>query len=587
VAEEPTIERFDAAAHNPFDALGFRCFVERRNNQVLHRIARSDERGNDVGEVAVEVQYALGSGRGGRSYLVEHDGFLVESPVSWYSQPSRWDLSPGYAEQSPHFDRPVTAKCLFCHSNGVDALPDTINRYKQPIFQGYGIGCERCHGPGERHVQAARQDRSTEDTIVNPAQLEPALREAVCHQCHLQGALRVPRLARGVFDYRPGLPLFRFWSIFEPTPDRAGLQKAVGHVEQLQASRCFNASGGRMGCISCHDAHRLPAGAERDSYYQRRCLACHIEKDGGGPAKDEKDEQLAANAQLFFRTPTICSAPLAERRRTRPENSCIQCHMGRFQSADIAHMAATDHRIMRRGGGEAPAPAVPSRQRPMFNGMGGFVHFHDDALAPEERALVEWDLVADQSGRLSPGMLERHAGGSAAVARGQALLPRIEEALVELPGNLVLMEAKGCALWMQNRTEEAAAAFDAVLARAPQRESALDLAGSLANRTKRWAAAANYWDRAAKASPWRWRYQQQLAENYARQSAWALALEPCEKAVALNPGNLETRRLLVGCWLGLGDKAKADAEFAILLQMQPPNADKLREWYAKRSATKP
>ena len=30
-------------------------------------------------------------------------------------------------------------------------------------------------------------------TIVNPADLAPALRESVCQQCHLQGAFRFPQ----------------------------------------------------------------------------------------------------------------------------------------------------------------------------------------------------------------------------------------------------------------------------------------------------------------------------------------------------------------------------------------------------------
>src|SRR5262249_30352591 len=154
---------------------------------------------------------------------------------------------------------------------------------------------------------------------------------------------------------------------------------------------------------SCHDAHRLPSAEERVSYYRQRCLTCHGEKG--------------------------CTLALGERQMVTREDSCIQCHMSRFRSADIAHTAATDHRILRRP--DVTPPAQPEA-RPMFGGMGGFVHFHDSLVSPEERVTVEWDLVAEQSGRLAPTTLERYAGTQAAVARGQALLPRIEEALSEL-----------------------------------------------------------------------------------------------------------------------------------------------------------
>ena len=54
---------------------------------------------------------------GGRAALLERDGYLFQSSISHYSKPDHWGLSPGYAEKSPHFDRPITEQCLFCHVN--------------------------------------------------------------------------------------------------------------------------------------------------------------------------------------------------------------------------------------------------------------------------------------------------------------------------------------------------------------------------------------------------------------------------------------------------------------------------------------
>jgi hypothetical protein len=66
---------------------------------------------------------------------------------------------------------------------------------------------ESIPGPGELHVRRRRGQKADpgdgDDTIVNPRRLEPALREAVCEQCHLQGQARVLRRGRGPFDYRP------------------------------------------------------------------------------------------------------------------------------------------------------------------------------------------------------------------------------------------------------------------------------------------------------------------------------------------------------------------------------------------------
>ena len=62
----------------------------------------------------------IGSGRQGAAYLVEHDGFLFESPLTWYSRKQRWDLSPGFEAFNYHFDRPIQPNCLFCHANRVE-----------------------------------------------------------------------------------------------------------------------------------------------------------------------------------------------------------------------------------------------------------------------------------------------------------------------------------------------------------------------------------------------------------------------------------------------------------------------------------
>src|SRR5262249_32128900 len=152
--------------------------------------------------------FALGSGKRGRSYLIDHEGYLFQSAISWFTQTNSWNLAPGL-EPHPHSDRRLTVECLFCHCNSVEPVAVTSNHFREPIFRGcYAIGCERCHGPGELHAQLRQEgDTPDEDTsIVNPGRLPPALREAVCQQCHLQGQIRILRRGRQPFEFRPGLP---------------------------------------------------------------------------------------------------------------------------------------------------------------------------------------------------------------------------------------------------------------------------------------------------------------------------------------------------------------------------------------------
>jgi hypothetical protein len=129
VSQAGDLERYDLASHDHFEAQSFQYQVERRGQQLFHRETRLDAAGKVLTETKAEVQFALGSGTRGRSYLVNHDGCLFQSPISWFSQANRWDLAPGYEDRNLHFSRQVTARCLFCHANQVEAvLPRVCDR---------------------------------------------------------------------------------------------------------------------------------------------------------------------------------------------------------------------------------------------------------------------------------------------------------------------------------------------------------------------------------------------------------------------------------------------------------------------------
>jgi hypothetical protein len=206
-----------------FEARGLEYAIDRRDGRVIHKETRRDASGRAVGRNQGEVRYVVGSGRRGLSYLVAREDFLVQSPITWYSRAGRWDLSPGYEELNYHFDRSIQPGCLFCHANRVEPVAGTLNRYEPRFFRGHAIGCERCHGPGELHVNHPESVAGKDLTIVNPADLPLPLRDAVCEQCHLSGGHRIERLGRRFEDYRPGLPLHHFWSVLVPAsgPDRS------------------------------------------------------------------------------------------------------------------------------------------------------------------------------------------------------------------------------------------------------------------------------------------------------------------------------------------------------------------------------
>ena len=73
-----------------------------------------------------DIDYFVGSGSKGRSYLIEIAGRLFQSPASYYTDRKLWDLSPGFQnERELDFDRPITAECLYCHA-------DRPRRFRSP-----------------------------------------------------------------------------------------------------------------------------------------------------------------------------------------------------------------------------------------------------------------------------------------------------------------------------------------------------------------------------------------------------------------------------------------------------------------------
>jgi hypothetical protein len=293
--------------------------VLRRDGRVLHREERHDDKGRTIAANEEEVRYVLGSGRRGLAFLIEKKDGLYQSPIAWYSQERRWALSPRYETMNLHFDRPITAGCLYCHSNRFD-----MEEGQPPVFHGLSIGCERCHGPGELHAQRPEAVDGRDWTIVNPADLEPhSLRESVCEQCHLQGSQRLDQPGVTAFDYRPGLPFGRFVRVSQARGDPVAKLQALGHVRLMRESRCYQESAGELGCISCHDPHRMPDPKERVAYYRGRCLECHAERG--------------------------CALPQAERLAQQPNDDCTACHMPPTNAADVAHTAVTLHSIPRDG----------------------------------------------------------------------------------------------------------------------------------------------------------------------------------------------------------------------------------------------
>ncbi|MCS6976494.1 MAG: tetratricopeptide repeat protein [Gemmatales bacterium] len=517
--------------------------VTMRNGRMFHSETLLGRDGKPLARIEEEAAYAIGSGTRGRTYVVNRDGFFFESPISWYRHTGSWDLSPGYEKRNMHFERPIQAGCLFCHCNFAHDEPNTMNRYAPPYFSGFVIGCERCHGPGELHAEKPKKTDGIDYSIVNPRHLSPELREDVCQQCHLQGEERVVKAGRGTFDYRPGLPLHEFLAIYVKPPELTRGQKAVSQVEQMHVSRCFQGSGGTMGCTSCHDPHRRIQDPERVTFYRQRCLACH-------------DKQP-------------CSLPATDRRQASAEDSCIHCHMPRLQS-NIAHTALTDHRVLRRPDKDRDLPDAGAI---LSSGIVPLRHFHADRV-DGSRLDVQRDFgvaIVNVARRI-----EGQAPIVPLVRKAQGLL---EPFLKQWPNDPAGWDALGYALRKQGNLREAEEAYHQALKFAPDREQTLEDLVEMAEQARRPQEAVRYQERLVQLNPSYSIYQLKLAELLHQVGDYEGSNSACRRALELNLIHDDARRLRIVNFLRLGKFEQADEEFLALVETSGEDRASLEAWY--------
>lgn len=266
---------------------------------MVHRLS---ERGLTA---EYEIDYQIGAGKLAHSYIARVNGFLFESPATWFRS-SGWDVSPGYAAApAVDFDRPITETCLFCHAGAAKFAGSDGRRLADPKLT--SITCDRCHGPSEDHVR-----HPSASNIVNPAKLPIRARDSVCEQCHLEGAVRVLNPGKGWGDFHPGENFERTVAVYVLNQNGHEV-KAVSQFEQLAQSRCASRSGGRLWCGTCHKSHGQTM--DRNAEIRDTCISCH--------------------------------AALSKVAHPSSQPECVSCHMPRLAST-YAHVAVTDHRIVRR-----------------------------------------------------------------------------------------------------------------------------------------------------------------------------------------------------------------------------------------------
>ena len=528
---------------------------------LLFRRWQLDTAGERINEVELPVAWVLGSGNRTRSYLHRNDaGELFMLPIGWYSEDGIWEMSPGFeAPDHPGLQRQVQRQCMFCHNAYPEVPAGTDVHWGEQRFPEAlpeGTGCQRCHGPGADHVRAAATTADAEairGAIVQPARLEPHLRDSVCFQCHMLPSIAVVGARRfGVTDYgyRPGEPLDDY--LLHVEVRREGLDRADDfeinhHGYRFFQSRCYQESAGAFGCIACHDPHVKPASATFRTESSAVCRDCHERPGALHPA-----------------TVDLGAA------------TCVDCHMPTRRTRDVVHVTMTDHRIA-RGPFDADTLVAPrAAESPAVTEIAllPFGELPDEPTAATYRAVAA--LRAGRSVAAALRTLEAvlppvPAGDPTAhldLARGHLQSGRFVDAartaraiLREHPTLHTAHSLLGIALLGEGRTELAIGSLERALTLQGEPETRFNLA--LAQlRAGAYADAEATLDATIAERPTMaraWRYKGLLARG--RRDA-AAARSALERAVTLEPNDLGAQQDLVDLLREAGDLDEARRRLA-------------------------
>lgn len=339
----------DTAIHHAPTGFSYGVVEERDHLYQVEFLTGPD--GSRLHELRKRMDYVMGSGHVARTYFTEDNGRLFQLPLTWYSGHG-WDFSPGYEVNNARFERSMPDHCVGCHSSYPTRAPYLEGKY---VELRDGIGCERCHGPGELHVRerraSVRGDSGYDNSIVNPARLPLERRLDVCEQCHVHTAVSVLREGKDAFSYLPSQPLHDTWAFYRVS----GSIDLVSQADRLRHSACFIAtrtSARPLECATCHDPHRPPAEPQDRS---RPCQGCH--------SSGALEQRLARSASLADHTPNA---------------DCVGCHMPRVQARRV-HGAFTEHwiRVVSRDSARTAARAPNAgRIEP---------YYERDRIGPEAR----------------------------------------------------------------------------------------------------------------------------------------------------------------------------------------------------------
>ena len=273
--------------------------IERKGDQSEYSVT------DGTNTVTMAVRWAMGADFSiGQTYVLEKDGQLFESRVSWFRELNGLGPTMGYVGTTPADLQDAAGRllgldeklrCFGCHATNAVHGKQLALDHLIP-----GVQCEHCHQGTDAHL-AAMQSPSHDAPV--PKELSKLIGMSAdqsanfCGQCHRTWA-------EIAVEPHPGIANIRF------------------QPYRLTGSKCFDPDDARISCLACHNPHH--DFGPKPVNFDPKCLACHgvVKSAAGKPASPK---------------PGAKACPVAK-------SNCVSCHMPKLELPG-AHFKFTDHRI--------------------------------------------------------------------------------------------------------------------------------------------------------------------------------------------------------------------------------------------------
>ncbi|MBF0328149.1 MAG: hypothetical protein HQL10_03255 [Nitrospirae bacterium] len=239
---------------------------------------------NTYGPDGKAQEYLVGYTIGGtwqQRYMTKFsNGAYKVLPVQWNVKTSEWvdyrglkTATPGSGKYWSDKVNTWQTQCGSCHVTNLEFEYDEKNdTFKDTKWADNGAGCEACHGPGSKHIEAATEAEKRE-AIINPRKLPTFVGAMICGQCHARG-ISTDSKYEYPKGFKPGKMLTEYF-VEKPVLWPNGSSKCNGQ-QYSDWKKSGHANYG-VNCWTCHEVHRKGV-TERYSLKSSGwsvCLSCH------------------------------------------------------------------------------------------------------------------------------------------------------------------------------------------------------------------------------------------------------------------------------------------------------------------------